>query len=425
MTTSVIVVSHRPGDWLAPCLASVAGQANQVIAVDNGSDGHVVSDVARRAGADVVRLRCNLGFAGGFNAGLSKARGDVIAVLNDDAVAEPSWLPRAQAALADPTVAAVTPKVLLAGWWGEVLLDDAPWSVPGDARPFGRRLTSVTVDGVEVLHRVVGGGVHRLEGVGAGDDVRPVPWRWTSGGKPFYVPLGEDGAGDVRVNREPVGLRAVCRVLNHCGSVLHSDGTASEVGLGAPDDGRFDRSADRFGFSGTAPVFRAETLRRLGPLAGPFFAYCEDTDWCLRAQLAGLRIRYEPGAVVRHRLSATSGGPNTPHVRYLSYRNATLTLVRNAPARVATEAVRARLASDGDPAVRRGLQRRLPWAVASRRRLALHWTVSPAEVWAHWADTEIPWDQSPVKDGRSAATGQGSLAEAARQPAAPLRPATT
>ncbi|HLI01826.1 MAG TPA: glycosyltransferase family 2 protein [Acidimicrobiales bacterium] len=425
MTTSVIVVSYRPGDWLAPCLASVAGQANQVIAVDNGSDGHVVSDVARRAGADVVRLRRNMGFSGGFNAGLSKARGDVIAVLNDDAVAEPSWLPRAQAALADPTVAAVTPKVLLAGWWGEVLLDDAPWSVPGDARPFGRRLTSVTVDGVEVLDRVLGGGVHRLEGVGAGDDVRPVPWRWSSGGKPFYVPLGEDAAGLVRVNRDPVELRAVCRVLNHAGLVLYRDGMAGEIGLGAPDDGRLDQAADRFGFSGTAPVFRAETLRRLGALAGPFFAYCEDVDWSLRAQLAGLRVVYEPGAVVRHRLSATSGGAHAPHVRYLASRNATLTLVRNAPARVATEAVRARLAPDADPAVRRGLQRRLPWAIASRRSLALHWNLSPAEVWARWADTEVPWDQSPVKDGRSAATGQASLVEVSRQPATPLRPATT
>lgn len=422
MTTSVIVVSYRPGDWLAPCLASVAGQADQVIAVDNGSDGVVVSDVARRSGAEVVRLRRNLGFAGGFNAGLAAARGDVIAVLNDDAVAEPGWLPRARAALADPTVAAVTPKVLLAGWWGEVLLDDRPWSVPGDARPFGRRLTSVTVDGAEVLDRVVGGGVHRLEGVGAGDDVRPVPWRWTSGRKPFYVPLGEEAAGRVAVNREPVELRAVCRVLNHAGSVLHSDGTASEIGLGAPDDGRFDRPADRFGFSGTAPVFRAETLRRIGALAGPFFAYCEDTDWCLRAQLAGLRIVYEPGSVVRHRLSATSGGPNAPHVRYLSYRNAALTLVRNAPARVATEAVRARLAPDADPAVRRGLERRLPWAIASRRRLALHWALSPAEVWARWADTEVRWDQSPVAAGRSAATAPGSSTDAGGKP--PLRPAT-
>ena len=34
--------------------------------------------------------------------------------------------------------------------------------------------------------------------------------------------------------------------------------------------------------------------------------YLEDTDWCLRARLAGLRIVYDPTASVRHRLSATS-----------------------------------------------------------------------------------------------------------------------
>jgi GT2 family glycosyltransferase len=288
VTTSVVIVSYRPGDWLAPCVASVVAQADQVIVVDNGSAGEEASAIARQGGAETVRSAKNCGFTGGFNAGLRRALGDVIGVINDDATAEPGWLTAAQGPLGDPSVAAVTPKVLLAGWWGEVKIDDQPWSVPGDARVLGRRLLSVKVDGVEVLHRVLGG-AHRLEGAGFGDDAGPVRWRWTSPPAPFYVPLAGDGeaVGAVTVNGDPVTVTAVCRLINHAGSSLHQDGTASELGLGAPDDGRLDQPADRFGFSGTAPVFRAETLRRIGSLADPFFAYSEDTDWCLRAHLAG------------------------------------------------------------------------------------------------------------------------------------------
>ena len=136
-----------------------------------------------------------------------------------------------------------------------------------------------------------------------------------------------------RGQRGAVPVRTTCRLVNHAGSYLERHGVAGEYGLGAPDDGRFDHGAERFGFSGTAPVFRAETLERLGGLEPQFFAYNEDTDWCLRARLAGLRILYDPAATVRHRLSATSQGPRSPMVRFLAQRNALLCLVRNAPSR--------------------------------------------------------------------------------------------
>ncbi|MGH9120978.1 MAG: glycosyltransferase family 2 protein, partial [Acidimicrobiales bacterium] len=112
--TSVVVLSYRPGNWLEACLASVVDQADEVIVVDNGSEGSAASAIAKEAGAVVVRSGSNLGFAGGVNLGLAQARGEIVALLNDDAVAGPGWLAAAEKVLADPTVAAVTPKVLLA-----------------------------------------------------------------------------------------------------------------------------------------------------------------------------------------------------------------------------------------------------------------------------------------------------------------------
>ncbi len=91
----------------------------------------------------------------------------------------------------------------------------------------------------------------------------------------------------MRVDGAAVELRTTCRLLNHAGSFLERHGVAGEYGLGAPDDGRFDHGAERFGFSATAPVLRAEPSSRLGGMAPQFFAYNEDTDWCLRAGSPG------------------------------------------------------------------------------------------------------------------------------------------
>jgi len=406
VSSTVVVVSHRPGSWLAPCLASALSQATEVVVVDNGSQDSAASAVARAAGADVVRAPRNLGFAGGVNLGLRRGGGDLVALLNDDAVAGPGWLTTAAEVLADETVAAVTPKVVLDGLFAEVVLDDDPWSAPGDHRRLGRLLWSVTVGGEEALERVVGAGIHDVER--AVIEGRPRRWRWTSGDAPFYVPLAapeEDGT--VCVNGEPVAVQAKCTLLNHAGNYLESHGIAGDYGFAAPDDGRFDAPAERFSFSGTAPVMRAETLARLGAMAAPFFAYNEDTDWCLRARLAGLRVLYDPRATVRHRLSATSGGAADAAVRFLAQRNALLALLRNAPAEVAARHLWRAIRQGPEGGVRRAVLAKVPWAVATRWRAARSWVLDPHDVWDRWAGADTTWDTRPAAGGPSAVEGPG------------------
>jgi len=394
-SSSVVVVSHRPGSWLAECLDSVLPQASEVVVVDNGSSDATASAIARKAGAMVVRSPRNRGFAGGVNLGLRHARGEIVALLNDDAVAGPGWLDAARVVLTDPTVAAVTPKVLLDGLFAEIVLENEAWFSPGDHRPLGRQLLSVTVGGTEVIETVVGAGVHDLERTLV--DGKPVLWRWTTGDAPFYLPLPDPALSDaVAVNGERVDVRSVCTLVNHAGNFLERHGIAGDYGFAAPDDGRFDQQAERFGFSGTAPVFRAETLAQVGGLAAPFFAYNEDTDWCLRARLAGLRIVYDPGATVRHRLSATSGGAVDPFVQFLAKRNALLCLTRNAPADVARRFVWRAVREGPGSGVRRALLRQLPWAVVSRMRMRRHWVEDPSAVWDRWAGADTTWDTRPA-----------------------------
>lgn len=395
-STSVVIVSYRPGEWLGDCIRSVLGQAGQVIVVDNGSDGEAASLIAGQEGVTAVRAPRNLGFSGGVNLGVSRAEGDLIAVLNDDAEAPPDWLAAAAGPLADPGVAAVAPKVVLTTRYREVVLPDEAWQSPGDHRQLGRQLLSVESAGQDVMDRLLGG-VHRVESDGT------TRWRWTEGPVPFYVPLsdpsdGAPGGDDVVINGEPAPPGPVCRLINSAGTYLRSDGYAGDIGIGSPDDGRFDQPADRFGISWTALVFRRDTWDRLGPLAGPYFAYYEDVDWCWRAQLAGLRLRYDPATTVVHRWSATSGGAADPRVRVLAESNRSLSMVRNAPVRVAAAHLRQRWKDGPDGGVRRRAAKLLPWAVASRTRAqARLWSVKSDAVWDRWAGVSTEWDRSPTR----------------------------
>lgn len=357
--------------------------------MDNGSEGQAAADIGHKLGVRVVRSSVNRGFAPAVNEGARLAKGDLLALLNDDAVAGPNWVRAASEVLAQPAVAAVGPKIVLASPYREVVLDDAEWRAPGDWRPLGRQVRSVSVSGRDVLATAVGPGLHRLEGDGV------ERWRWTAGQRPWYVPLPEDweegGASpEVLVNGEPAPPGPVTRLVNSAGAFLDSRGYAGDIGADSADDGRFDAQTERFGLSGCALVTRMGTWRSLGPFAAPYFAYYEDADWCWRARLAGMKVVYDPAATVAHRRSASSGGKHHPWVRVMAERNRTLTMVRNGPRRLVAKALAERAKSGPDGGVRAGIGRLVPWALASRAHQAQRWSLTPEEVWAAWAGADAP-----------------------------------
>ncbi|MFI0395751.1 glycosyltransferase family 2 protein [Paracoccus jiaweipingae] len=99
---SVVVVSrHRPGH-LALCLESLAQQDHpdfEVILVADPASVLIRPDLPlRRIVFDIANI------SRARNIGLSRAAGRVVAFIDDDAVAEPTWLSRLAAALAGPGV---------------------------------------------------------------------------------------------------------------------------------------------------------------------------------------------------------------------------------------------------------------------------------------------------------------------------------
>jgi GT2 family glycosyltransferase len=114
---TVVVVTWQGADLLDPCLASLERQTepHDVVVVDNASTDHTPEVLARHPRVRVVRNTGNRGFAGGAQQGLAAADTEFVALLNNDAVAEPTWLAALlETATADPRTAAVTSLLLLA-----------------------------------------------------------------------------------------------------------------------------------------------------------------------------------------------------------------------------------------------------------------------------------------------------------------------
>lgn len=82
---------------------------------------------------------------------------------------------------------------------------------------------------------------------------------------------------------------------------------------------------------GGAMLFSASVSQRVGLFDEALFAYAEDTDWSLRARRAGLHSLVVPASVVRHAVSASSGGESSPTSIYYSLRNSLVVAERWAP----------------------------------------------------------------------------------------------
>jgi GT2 family glycosyltransferase len=82
---------------------------------------------------------------------------------------------------------------------------------------------------------------------------------------------------------------------------------------------------------GGAMLVSAAALAEVGDFDESLFAYAEDTDWSLRAARAGRRVLVVPASVVRHAVSAASGGASSPDSLYYSLRNGLVVAERWAP----------------------------------------------------------------------------------------------
>ena len=130
MKATVIIPNLNGAGWLKDSIESIWAQTEQdfeLIVVDNGSTDES-RDIARsyqgRERYTLIENAENTGFSHAVNQGIAIARGEYVALFNNDAFAEPDWLAELlKTAEADPRIFAVSS--LMLRYYEPELADDA------------------------------------------------------------------------------------------------------------------------------------------------------------------------------------------------------------------------------------------------------------------------------------------------------------
>ena len=110
------------------------------------------------------------------------------------------------------------------------------------------------------------------------------------------------------------------------GAIDWARGNTRMIGLNEPDQGQFGQSPRPVDFvTGCALLIKMPVVKQVGPLDSRFFAYYEETEWCVRVARAGWKIVHVPRAKVWHKISLAEQSIS-PAVHYYMTRNRLLFL---------------------------------------------------------------------------------------------------
>lgn len=87
------------------------------------------------------------------------------------------------------------------------------------------------------------------------------------------------------------------------GAIDWKRGRTCMIGEGEEDRGQFSATRPVDFVTGCALLIKMSVVERIGPLDPRFFAYYEETEWCVRAARAGYKVMHVPRAKVWHKIS--------------------------------------------------------------------------------------------------------------------------
>lgn len=92
---SVIIVNYNGADFIEECIESVISQSYtnwEIIVMDNNSTDGSIDLLKKYPFVQLIESKENCGFAKGNNIAIEHSKGEFIALLNNDAKADPNWL---------------------------------------------------------------------------------------------------------------------------------------------------------------------------------------------------------------------------------------------------------------------------------------------------------------------------------------------
>lgn len=141
-----------------------------------------------------------------------------------------------------------------------------------------------------------------------------------------------DAHPEVGIVQAKMTMPRMGNTLDACGSFITPVGFLYHVGIRKPDSERYARDYPVFTGKGACLMFRRELIDAVGGFLfkEEFFCYYEETDFCIRAWLAGFETHFVHGAQIEHLQGATVERTHGQVFMLSSYlRNQTLSLLSN------------------------------------------------------------------------------------------------
>jgi GT2 family glycosyltransferase len=362
-SVTIITVNYNGKKFLSDLFTSINNLNYpdgliETIMVDNCSkDGSAELVADKFPWVRILKLKNNSGYAGGNNAGISEAKGEYIALINNDCIVDKNWLSEMvkTARLHEMArFAAVGSRVLFFYKYLPVkVIPECGYRV---------RISNISVknkantedntsdiirsikfmNGCASLEKdIEGNAIFFIESVALlgipvpdisndteiefdistvqGKEANPVKIEIvlekiktglfeeiagleTDGN--FYIRPGETKRISFVINKKQYIYAR--DIINSCGIEVNSSFYARDRGFENWDSGQFGESCEIFAPSGSSLLMSKEMLGRVGIFDRSFFTYYEDVDLFWRSRLAGFKCYYCANSVARHHHCGTS-----------------------------------------------------------------------------------------------------------------------
>lgn len=148
----------------------------------------------------------------------------------------------------------------------------------------------------------------------------------------FLAPLVDRLERDTSIGIvQPKGvLGSDRRLIDSIGSFFLPNGLLYHYGREKDESlPQYNVPLDIFSAKGACMLVRRDVIDRVGLFDPDFFAYFEETDFCMRVWMAGWRVVYEPSARIVHAGGAASSQRPSSFIMYHSSKNVIMTYLKN------------------------------------------------------------------------------------------------
>lgn len=119
------------------------------------------------------------------------------------------------------------------------------------------------------------------------------------------------------------------KLLDNAGSFLNTIGFSEHWGYGEKDSNEFDQEREIFAAKGACLLTRHKLVDEIGLFDSDFHSYYEESDFCWRVWMAGLKVIYYPKAYIYHKVGFTSKRMSQIDINYYSLRNRMAAMFKN------------------------------------------------------------------------------------------------